>query len=136
MKKNLLLLLMIVVTLFTAIPFFISVYAFRAQELAMDSMMRSYALDLAENFANAPVPGSGHPFAGRGQPQRMMRFRMLLTTPALQSRDAGASSCFPGREHSGRFAGAERLLPLWERRPPLGDRRRCAIRKETAITLS
>ncbi len=122
MKKNLLLLLMIVVTLFTAVSFFISIYALRAQELAMDSMMRSYALDLVENFANAPVPGTGHPFAGRGQPQRMMRFRMLLTTPALQSRDAGGVLLL-SREGSILAAspGAERLLPLWERRSPLDE---------------
>ena len=122
MKKNLLLLLMIVVTLFTAVSFFLSVYALRAQELAMGFMMRSYVLDLAENFANAPVPGSGHPFAGRGQPQRMMRFRMLLTTPALQSRDAGGVLLL-SREGNILAAspGAERLLPLWERRPPLGE---------------
>ena len=122
MKKNLLLLLMIVVTLLTAISFFISVYALSAQERAMDSMMRSYALDLAENFTNAPVPGSGHSFAGRRQPQMMMRFRMLQTNPALQSRDAGGVLLL---SREGRIVaaspGAERLLPLWERRSPLGE---------------
>ena len=94
MKKHFLLLLMGTVTLFTAGNFFVSLHAFRTQESAMDSMMRSYVLDLAENFSNtASFTG------GRGQAQRhgtpgMMRFRMLSADPALQSPEAGGP-CTP-----------------------------------------
>ncbi|HRX27305.1 MAG TPA: hypothetical protein P5219_10840, partial [Aminivibrio sp.] len=64
MRKHLLLALMIVVTLLTAAGFLFSLYAFRAQEEAMDSMMRSYVLDLADTFS------PGIHFTGRGQMQR------------------------------------------------------------------
>ena len=117
MKKHFLLLLMTTVTLFTAATFLISVHAFRTQESAMDSMMRSYVLDLAENFSATAS------FMGRGQPQRhrpqgmpgMMRFRMLSADPALQSPEAGGILVV---SKEGRIVsaspGAERLLPLWE----------------------
>ncbi len=119
MKKHLLLLLMLVVTLFTAGNFFVSLHAFRTQESAMDSMMRSYVLDLAENFSNtAAFTG------GRGQAQRhgmpgMMRFRMLSADPALQSPEAGGLLVLSreGRVISA-TPGAERLLPLWKGSAP------------------
>ena len=119
MRKHLLLLLMAVVTLFTAGNFFISLHALRTQESAMDSMMRSYVLDLAENFSTtAAFTG------GRGQAQRhgtpgMMRFRMLSADPALQSPDAGGILVV---SKEGRIVsaspGAERLLPLWKGSAP------------------
>lgn len=125
MKKHLLLLLMLVVTLFTAGNFFVSLHAFRAQESAMDSMMRSYVLDLAENFSNtAAFTG------GRGQAQRhgtpgMMRFRMLSADPALQSPEAGGLLVL---SHEGRVItatpGAERLLPLWKEASPREEPRK------------
>jgi signal transduction histidine kinase len=115
MKRHLLLLLMVMITLLTAATFSVSVHAFRAQESAMDAMMRSYVLDLAENFSNtAAFTG------GRGQAQRhgmsgMMRFRMLSADRALQSPDAGGILVIT---REGRILtaspGAERLLPLWK----------------------
>ena len=119
MKKHFLLLLMGTVTLFTAGNFFVSLHAFRTQESAMDSMMRSYVLDLAENFSNtASFTG------GRGQAQRhgtpgMMRFRMLSADPALQSPEAGGLLVI-SRERRIITAspGAERLLPLWKGTAP------------------
>lgn len=122
MKKHLLLLLMLAVTLFTAGNFFVSLHAFRAQESAMDSMMRSYVLDLAENFSAAATYTEG-----RGQAQRrgtpgMMRFRMLSADPALQSPEAGGVLVVSKEGRIVRASpGAERLLPLWEGSAPDAD---------------
>ncbi len=44
--------LMAAVTLFTVANLLVSLHALRAQEGAMDAMMRSYVLDLAENFSS------------------------------------------------------------------------------------
>lgn len=111
MRKHLLLALMIVVTLLTAAGFLFSLYAFRAQEEAMDSMMRSYVLDLAENFAGGTAMGRGMP--QRHRPMGQMRFRMLSTDPALRNGGAGGVLLI-GQD--GRVAaaspGAEKLLFL------------------------
>ena len=114
MRKHLLLALMIVVTLLTAAGFLFSLYAFRAQEEAMDSMMRSYVLDLADTFS------PGIHFTGRGQMQRQRppgqaRFRMLSMDPALKGGDAGGVLILgrDGRVIAGSH-GAEKLLFLWK----------------------
>ena len=117
-KRHLLLLLMATVTLFTAATFFVSLHAFRTQESTMDSMMRSYVLDLAENFSNISS------FTGRRMPQHhmprgQMRFRMLSADPALQSPDAGGILILSGEgKIVSASTGAERLLPLWKQTPP------------------
>ena len=51
MKKNLLLLLMLLVTLLTGLTLAVSIYAFKAQESLTDSMLSSYVSDIAESFA-------------------------------------------------------------------------------------
>jgi len=111
MRKHLLLALMVLVTLLTAAGFLFSLYAFRAQEEAMDSMMRSYVLDLAENFAGGTAMGRGMP--QRHRPMGQMRFRMLSTDPALRNGGAGGVLLI-GQD--GRVAaaspGAEKLLFL------------------------
>jgi signal transduction histidine kinase len=114
MRKHLLLALMILVTLLTAAGFLFSLYAFRAQEEAMDSMMRSYVLDLADTFS------TGISFSGRGQMQRQRppgqaRFRMLSMDPALKGGDAGGVLILgrDGRVIAGSH-GAEKLLFLWK----------------------
>lgn len=111
MRKNLLLALMILISIPAAALFFLSLHAFRAQEDAMDSMMRSYVQDLAENFAGGAATGRGMP--QRHRPMGQMRFRMFSADPAL--RDGGAGGVlFIGQD--GRVAvmspGAERLLFL------------------------
>ena len=102
---------MVLVTLLTAAGFLFSLYAFRAQEEAMDSMMRSYVLDLAENFAGGTAMGRGMP--QRHRPMGQMRFRMLSTDPALRNGGAGGVLLI-GQD--GRVAaaspGAEKLLFL------------------------
>ena len=111
MRKHLLLALMIVVTLLTAAGFLFSLYAFRAQEEAMDSMMRSYVVDLAENFAGGAAMGRGMP--QRHRPMGQMRFRMLSTDASLRNGGAGGVLLI-GQD--GRVAaaspGAEKLLFL------------------------
>ena len=56
MRRRLLQMLMAAVTLFTVANLLVSLHALRAQEGAMDAMMRSYVLDLAENFSSFPGP--------------------------------------------------------------------------------
>jgi signal transduction histidine kinase len=51
MRKNLLLLLMLLVTLLTGVTLAVSIYAFKAQESLTDSMLSSYVSDIAESFA-------------------------------------------------------------------------------------
>ena len=83
MKKNLLLILMIVVTLLTVAGFLLSLHTYRAQEEAMDSMMRSYVLDLADSFSNsAAFPGRTHSM--RQRMPKPMRLRMLSQSLALE----------------------------------------------------
>ena len=113
MKKNLLLLLMILVTLLTLAGFLVSLHAFRAQEEAMDSMMRSYVMDLADTFTGGTM--------GRGMSQRnrslgQMRFRMLSMDPALKSGEAGGVLLIgtDGRILAG-SQGSEKLLFLREK---------------------
>lgn len=116
MKKHLLLLLMIVVTAFTAVSFLVSVSAFRAQESAMDSMMRSYVMGLADRFENGAMAGLLRPVPGQGQPQRILPFRKFLTASGLRSRDAGGVLLL---SRAGLILaaspGAEKLLPLREK---------------------
>jgi len=111
MRKNLLLVLMILVTLLTVAGLLVSVHAFRAQEQAMDAMMRSYVLDLAENFAGGTAAGRG--MSQRNRPMGPMRFRMLSMDPALRNGGAGGVLLIgtDGRIAAG-SPGAERLLFL------------------------
>jgi signal transduction histidine kinase len=51
MGKNMLLLLMLLVTLLTGATLAVSIYAFKAQESLTDSMLSSYVSDIAESFA-------------------------------------------------------------------------------------
>ncbi len=122
MRRRLLQMLMAAVTLFTVANLLVSLHALRAQEGAMDAMMRSYVLDLAENFSSAPGPQEQ---SHRGRMARMMRFRMLSVDPALQSPEAGGLLLVAG---DGRVLtgtpGAEELLPLWEGATPDDEPRR------------
>ncbi len=86
MRKNFLLFLMIVVTLPAAALLMVSVHSYRAQEEAMDSMMRSYVLDLAETFAEIGRAGRG---PSRHRPMGQMRFRMMSMDQALKMGEAG-----------------------------------------------
>ncbi|MBL3538989.1 ATP-binding protein [Aminivibrio sp.] len=111
MRKNLLVVLMLLVTILTAAGFLLSLHAFRAQEEAMDSMMRSYVLDLAENFAGGTAMGRG--MSQRHRPMGQMHFRMLSTDPAL--RDGGAGGVLligPDGRVAAASPGAGRLLFL------------------------
>ncbi len=115
MKSRLLQLLMALVTFFTVANLLVSLHALRAQESAMDSMMRSYVLDLAENFSNTLPEAGPSERSPRSRMARVMRFRMLSVDPALQTPEAGGMLLISG---DGRLLsstpGAGRLLPLWE----------------------
>ncbi|MDI9371330.1 MAG: hypothetical protein GX181_01130 [Synergistaceae bacterium] len=115
MKSRLLQLLLALVTLFTAGNFLVSLHALRAQEAAMDSMMRSYVLDLAENFSSTMPEAGSADRPHRPRMARIMRFRMLSVDPALQTPEAGGMLLISseGRVLSS-TPGAERLLPLWK----------------------
>lgn len=112
MKKNLLLILMIIVTLLTAAGFFLSLHTYRAQEEAMDSMMRSYVLDLADSFSNSAA------FMGRAPSMRQrvprpMRFRMFSMDPGLNKGESGGILLIaPDGKILGGSPGAEKILPL------------------------
>ena len=114
MKKHFLFLLMLAVTLLAAFTVFVTAYAFRAQEAAMDSMMRSYVLDLSDSVTGSIAGGERGGMMGRGGHGRMMHFRMLSTAPALQNENAGGVLILSreGRVFAA-SAGAEKLLPLW-----------------------
>ena len=114
MKNHLLRGLMVLVTLLTAGGFFLSLYAFRAQEEAMDSMMGSYVLDLADTFVDGGAPGRGP--GHRNRPMGPMGFRMLTRDPALKSGEAGGVLLLgpDGRIRAG-SPGAERLAFLAEK---------------------
>jgi hypothetical protein len=77
----------------------------------MDSMMRSYVMDLAENFAGGAAMGRGMP--QRHRPMGQMRFRMISTDASLRNGGAGGVLLI-GQD--GRVAaaspGAEKLLFL------------------------
>ncbi|MEA4881694.1 MAG: sensor histidine kinase [Synergistaceae bacterium] len=112
MKKNLLLILMIVVTLLTVAGFLLSLHTYRAQEEAMDSMMRSYVLDLADSFSNSAA------FMGRAHSMRQrmpkpMRLRMLSMDPGLNKGESGGILLIgPDGKILGGSPGAEKILPL------------------------
>ena len=112
MKKNLLFILMILVTLLTAAGFLLSLHTYRAQEDAMDTMMRSYVLDLADSFANSAA------FLRRAQSTRQrsprpMRFRMLSMDPGLNKGESGGILLIaPDGRILGGSPGAEKILPL------------------------
>lgn len=111
MRKNLLLMLMLLVTILTAAGFLLSLHAFRAQEEAMDSMMRSYVLDIADSFTGAGTAPRG--MSQRGRSMGQMRFRMLSSDPALKGGEAGGVLLIgqDGRVLAG-SQGAEKLLFL------------------------
>lgn len=115
MKKRLLLFLMLTVILLSASTVLITTYAFKAQEWAMDSMMRSYVLDLAENFTDRAVNGMGGGM-GRGHGRgAMMHFRMLSAAPSLQNEEAGGVLVLTqDKAILAGSPGAEKLLALWE----------------------
>ena len=112
MKKNLLLILMIIVTLLTATGFLLSLYTYRAQEEAMDSMMRSYVLDLADSFSNSAA-FLGRAPSMRQRAPRSMRLRMLSMDPGLNKGESGGILLI-GADGKilGGSPGAEKILPL------------------------
>ena len=112
MKKNLLFILMILVTLLTAAGFLLSLHTYRAQEDAMDTMMRSYVLDLADSFSNsAAFLGRAHSMRQRAP--RSMRLRMLSMDPGLNKGESGGILLI-GADGKilGGSPGAEKILPL------------------------
>ena len=112
MKKNLLLFLMILVTLFTAAGFLLSIHTYRAQEEAMDSMMRSYVLDLADSFSNS-TSFMGRIPSQRQRTPRPMRLRMLSMDPGLNKGESGGILLIaPDGRVLGGSPGAEKILPL------------------------
>ncbi len=112
MKKNLLLFLMILVTLLTAAGFLLSLHTYRAQEEAMDSMMRSYVLDLADSFSNSASFLRRAPSMRQRAP-RPMRFRMFSMDPGLNKGESGGILLIaPDGRVLGGSPGAEKILPL------------------------
>ena len=115
MRKRLLLFLVLMVTLLSVSTVLITTYAFKAQEWAMDSMMRSYALDLADNFTDRTFNGMGGGM-GRGHGRgAMMHFRMLSAEPSLQNEESGGVLVLTGdKTILASSPRAENLLPLWK----------------------
>ncbi|NLK19735.1 MAG: hypothetical protein GX310_08080, partial [Synergistaceae bacterium] len=110
MRKNFLLFLMIVVTLPAAALLVVSVHSYRAQEEAMDSMMRSYVLDLAETYAEIGRSGRG---PSRHRPMGQMRFRMMSMDQALKMGEAGGMLYLaPDGRTLAASPGAEKFLFL------------------------
>ena len=120
MKKHMLLISMSVVTLLAASAVFSTLHVFRAQEAALDSMMRSYVLDLVDSVSDT-LQSTGRRDMWHG---RMMRFRMLSMSPLLPTGDAGGILILTegGRILSASM-GAERLIPLWLEGVPFDEPR-------------
>ncbi|MCL2009187.1 MAG: histidine kinase [Synergistaceae bacterium] len=111
MRKHMLIISMSVITLLAGSSVFTTLHVFRAQETALDSMMRSYVLDLVDNISDTlQSPGRRDVWHGR-----MTRFRMLSMSPLLPNGDSGGVLILTeeGRVLSA-SAGAEKLIPLWE----------------------
>ncbi|MDR3231509.1 MAG: sensor histidine kinase [Synergistaceae bacterium] len=119
MKKRLLFILMFLVTLLSALNLFVTIYAGREQEEAMNSMMRSYVMELAEGFNSGGSQATSYslyserrnPFGGRS----LMHFRMLSTAPVTQNAEQGGVLVLTkDRRILTASPGAEKLLDLWE----------------------
>ena len=121
-KKRLLLFLMLFVTVLSALTLVVTAYTFREQEKAMDSMMSSYVLDLAESVGGNFSAGMRQQHRGRGHGRGMMHFRMLSMTPALQNAESGGIIVL---NEAGQVLtaspGAEKLLPFREN-PSIAER--------------
>ena len=111
-KKHMLLFSMSVVTLLAAGAVLTTLHVFRAQEFALDSMMRSYVLDLVDNVSDT-LQSTGWGDMRRGL---LMRFRMLSMSPLLPNGDAGGILVLTedGRIRAA-STGAEKLIPLWRK---------------------
>ena len=86
MKKHALPLFMIALILLAASGLFAAVRVFRAQEKAIDSMMRSYLINVS-----AGLNATEMPYRGR---KHRMRYRMLTASPVLRG-DAGGQPAQP-----------------------------------------
>ena len=135
MRRNALLLLMLLVTVLTGATLAVSIYAFKAQESVTDAMLSAYVSDIAESFVeNSRMAESvlqGSEWGGRvrrwgmggwGEASHHMElprhgvvrrffFRMFSADPQLKS---GGVLFFSrdGRAIAGSF-GAENLAALW-----------------------
>jgi len=119
MKKRLLFILMFLVTLLSALNLFVTVYAYNRQEDAMNSMMRSYVMELAEGFNSGNNQATSYSlyserrnlYGGRS----LMHFRMLSTAPVTQNAEQGGVLILTkDRRILTASPGAEKLLDLWE----------------------
>ena len=117
MKKNALLVLMLVVTGFTAMTLLVSIYVFEAQERMTDEMLSSYVSDLAETFVEEPLPMQtpmGRRMAEMQRhhaPRRRIFFRMFSADPSLRS--GGLLLMDKNGVPLGGSEGAEKLASLW-----------------------
>lgn len=131
MRRNALLLLMLLVTVLTGATLAVSIYAFRAQGSVTDSMLSAYVSDIAESFVENSRMAAGSEWGGHMRSwgmggwseayrhmqlprQHVMRrffFRMFSADPRL---DSGGILFFSrdGRPIAGSF-GAENLAALW-----------------------
>jgi signal transduction histidine kinase len=115
MKKHLLFFLMFLVTLLSALTLFVTVYAYNKQEQAMNSMMCSYVLELAERFnfnqtTSYSVYSERNTRDGRG----MTHFRMLSTSPVTTDAEKGGVMILTkDKRILSASPGAEKLLELW-----------------------
>ena len=122
MKKYMLLFSMSVITLLAGSAVLTTHHIIQAQEYALDSMMRSYVLDLVDSVSDTLQN------AGRNRHDmwnnRVRRFRMLSMSPLLPNGDAGGVLVL---SEDGRVlaasAGAERLVPLWREGVPIDEPR-------------
>ncbi|MDR3254209.1 MAG: histidine kinase [Synergistaceae bacterium] len=131
MRRNVLLILMLLVTLLTGLTLAVSIYAFKAQEGVTDSMLSAYVSDIAESFAENSrftelglrdeedlrmsgmemLRGKWRGGDFRRSLGRRFFFRMFSADPSLKSGGLlilNAEGWPIGGSH-----GAEALVPLW-----------------------
>ncbi|MDR1375923.1 MAG: sensor histidine kinase [Synergistaceae bacterium] len=115
MRKHLLFLFMFLVTLLSAVNLFVTVYAYNKQEQAMNSMMCSYVMELADGFNYARSYAVYKESRNYSDGRNLMHFRMLSTSPVTKDAEKGGVLIVTKDKRILRASpGAEKLLDLWK----------------------
>ncbi|MDR2137725.1 MAG: histidine kinase, partial [Synergistaceae bacterium] len=115
MRKHLLFLLMFLVTFLSAVNLFVTVYAYNKQEQAMNSMMCSYVMELAEGFNSATSYSVYQESRNYSSGRSLTHFRMLSMAPVTQDAEKGGVLILTKDKRILRTSpGGEKLLDLWE----------------------
>jgi signal transduction histidine kinase len=115
MRKHLLFLLMFLVTLLSAVNLFVTVYAYNKQEQAMNSMMCSYVMELADRLNYATSYAVYKESRNYSDGRSLMHLRMLSTSPVTKDSEKGGVLILTKDKRILRASpGAEKLLDLWK----------------------